>query len=118
MSMSNITFEVPRLSIFIFQKCSEKRRFRIIFVVSSLKGLGWNNVCRASQTVAQHYFITGPMYRVIRVVAFLETSDASVTGIAIAPVLCHNVCTQNVACSCWAIVSHVASTLKQCWFAV
>ena len=34
------------------------------------KGLGWNNVGPASQTVAQHYFTIGPMYRVIGVVAF------------------------------------------------
>ena len=31
---------------------------------------GWNNVGLASQTVAQHYFTIGLMYRVIRVVAF------------------------------------------------
>ena len=35
-----------------------------------LKGFGWYNVGPASQTVAQHYFTIGPMYRVIRVVAF------------------------------------------------
>ena len=39
-------------------------------MVKSLKGFGWNNVGPASQTVAQHYFTIGPMYRVIRVVAF------------------------------------------------
>ena len=41
----------------------------IIFVVWSLKGFGWNNFSPASQTVAEHYFTIGPMYRVIRVVA-------------------------------------------------
>ena len=44
--------------------------FTITFVAKSLKGFGWNNVGPASQTVAQHYFIIDPMYRVIRVVAF------------------------------------------------
>ena len=39
-------------------------------MVKRLKGFGWNNVVPASQTVAQHYFTIGPMYRVIRVVAF------------------------------------------------
>ena len=48
----------------------KKKIFTIIFVVESLKGLGWNNVGPASQTVAQYYFTIGPMYRVIRVVAF------------------------------------------------
>ena len=40
--------------------------FTIIFVAKCLKGFGWNNVGPASQTVAQHYFIIYPMYRVIR----------------------------------------------------
>ena len=48
----------------------QKKIFTIILVVRSLKGFGWNNVGPASQTVAQHYFTIGPMYRVIRVVAF------------------------------------------------
>ena len=68
--MSNITFEVPRLSTFVFKKSSEKSVFTIIFVVKSLNGFGWNNVGPASQKVAQRYFTIGPMYRVIRVVAF------------------------------------------------
>ena len=41
-----------------------------MFVVKSLKGFGWNNVGPASQTVAQHYFTIGPMYRAIPEVAF------------------------------------------------
>ena len=53
MNMCNITFEVPRLSTFVFKN----------FVVRSLKGFGWNSVGPASQTVAQHYFTVGPMYR-------------------------------------------------------
>ena len=69
MKMCKITFEVPRLSTFVFKKSSEKI-FTIIFVVKSLKSSGWNNVGPASQTVAQHYFTIWPMYRVIRVVAF------------------------------------------------
>ena len=44
--------------------------FTIIFVAKNLKGFGWNNVGPGSQTVAQHYFIIDPMYRVIRAVAF------------------------------------------------
>ena len=63
--MCNITFEVLRLSSFVFTKCLENKIFTIIFVVKSLKGLGWNNVSPASQTVAQHYISNGPMYRVI-----------------------------------------------------
>ena len=51
----------------MFEKYSEKNIFMIIFVV---KGFGWNNVGPGSRTVAQHYFSIGPMYRVIRVVAF------------------------------------------------
>ena len=38
MNMSNITFEVPRLSTFLFKKSSEKKIFMIIFVVNELKG--------------------------------------------------------------------------------
>ena len=49
----------------------KKNIFTIIFVAKSLiKGFGWNNVGPASQTVAQHYFTIGPMYRFIREVAF------------------------------------------------
>ena len=73
MNMCNITFEVPRLSTFVFKKSSEKKIFTIIFMAKSLKGFGWNNVGTASQTVTQHYFTIGPMYRVIRVVAFRGT---------------------------------------------
>ena len=65
MNMSNITFQVLRLSTFVFNKCSEIIIFTIIFVVKSLKGFGCNNVGPASQTVAQHYINIGPMYRVI-----------------------------------------------------
>ena len=39
-------------------------------MVKSLKGFDRSNVGPASKTVAQHYFTIGPMYRVIRVVAF------------------------------------------------
>ena len=56
MNMCNITFEVPRLSTFMFKKSLEKKIFTIIFVVKSLKGFGWNNVGQTSQMVAQHYF--------------------------------------------------------------
>ena len=70
MKMCNIKFEVHKLSTFVFKKSSEKKTFTIIFVVKSLKGIGWNNVGPASQTVAQHYFTVVPMYRVIRLVDF------------------------------------------------
>ena len=70
MNMCDITFEVPGLNTFVFKQSSEKKIFTIVFVVKSLKGFGWNNVGPASQTVAQHHFTIGPMYRVIRVVAF------------------------------------------------
>ena len=46
----------------VFEKCSEKKTFTIIFVFKSLKGLGRYNVDPASQTVAQQYFTIGPMY--------------------------------------------------------
>ena len=42
----------------------------IIRTCRSLKGFGWYIDGPAPQTVAQHYFTIGPMYRVIRVVAF------------------------------------------------
>ena len=81
----NITFEVPRLRTFVFKKASEKKIFTIISVVKILKGLvglllvqrrrRWPNIISQLgqcivQTVAQHYFTIGPMYCVIRVVAF------------------------------------------------
>ena len=55
MNMCNITFAVPRLSIFVFKKSSEKKNIftMIIFMVKSLTGFGWNDVGPASQTVAQ-----------------------------------------------------------------
>ena len=90
--MSNITFEVPWLSTFVFKKCSERNIFTIIFVVRSLKGLGWNNVGPASQTVAQQYFAIGPMYRVIWPVAFMAMRDESFIRIAVAAVLCRIGC--------------------------
>ena len=65
MNMCNITVQVLRLSTFVFNKCSEKYIFTIIFVVKSLKGFSYNNVGPASQTVAQHYISIGPMNRVI-----------------------------------------------------
>ena len=65
MNMSNITFQVFRLSTFVFDNCSEIIIFMIICVVKSLKGVGWNNVGPASQTLGQHYISKRPMYRVI-----------------------------------------------------
>ena len=40
MNMYNITFQVLRLSTFVFNQCSEKTIFTITFVVKSLKGFG------------------------------------------------------------------------------
>ena len=65
MNMSNITFQVLRLSTFVFNKCSELIIFTIKFGVNSLKGFGWNNIGPASQTVVQHHISIGPMYRAI-----------------------------------------------------
>ena len=67
MNMSNIglTFQVLSLSTLVFNKCSEIIIVMIIFVAKSLKGLGWNKVGPASQTVAQHYISIGPMYLVL-----------------------------------------------------
>ena len=64
-NMSNIKFQVLRLSTFVFNKCSEIIIFTIIFLVKCLKGFGWNNAGPASQTVAQHYISIRPMSRVI-----------------------------------------------------
>ena len=75
MNMSNITFDVPRLSTFLFKKSSEKKILMIIFVVRSLKGSGWNNVDPVSQTVTQHSFTIGLMYRGNRVVAYRGIKD-------------------------------------------
>ena len=65
MNMANITFEVPGLSSFIFEKYSQKNAFAIKYSDQSFKGFDWNNVGPASQTVAQHYISNGPMYRVV-----------------------------------------------------
>ena len=65
MNMCNITFQVLRLSTFVFNKCSEKKIFTIIFEVKNLNAFGWNNFGPASQTVAQHYISIWSMYRVI-----------------------------------------------------
>ena len=65
MNMSNITFQVLRLSTFVLNKCSEKKIFTIIFVVKSLKSFGWNNVGPVLQTMAHNYISIGPVYRVI-----------------------------------------------------
>ena len=65
-------FEVARLGSFVFEKSSDKKLFTITFVVRCLKGFGWNNVGPASQSVAQHYFTIGPMYRAVRIVAFWD----------------------------------------------
>ena len=66
MNMCNITFEVSRLSTFVFKKYSEKNKpSRLNNSDKSLKGFDWNNVGPASQTVTQHYISIGPMHRVI-----------------------------------------------------
>ena len=43
-NMCKLTFQVLRLSTFVFNKCSDKTKITIIVVVKSLKGFGWNNV--------------------------------------------------------------------------
>ena len=50
MNMSSKTIQVLRLSTFVFTECSKIIKFKIIFVVKSLKGFGWNNFGPASQT--------------------------------------------------------------------
>ena len=65
MNMSNITFQVLRLGTFVFNKCSKKNIFTIIFGLKMLKGFWLNYVGPASQTVAQHCISIGPMHRVI-----------------------------------------------------
>ena len=42
-------------------------------MVKRSEGFGWNDVGPTLQTVAQHYFTIGPMYRVSGVVAFRGT---------------------------------------------
>ena len=49
MSMCNIAFQVLRLSICVFNKCSGIIILTIIFVIRSLKGFGWNNVGQRSR---------------------------------------------------------------------
>ena len=61
---TNITFQVLRLSTFVFTKCSEKKYLRL-YLLRTLKGFDWNIVGPASQTVVQHYISIGPKYRVI-----------------------------------------------------
>ena len=53
-------------SVKAYYMCTKKR----CWYFATFKGFGWNNVGPASQTVIQHYFTTGLMYRVVRVVAF------------------------------------------------
>ena len=59
MNMSTITFEVPRLSTFVFNKSSEKKIFTIIFVVKSLKGFGfeycWLSAADGSPTLFHNW---------------------------------------------------------------
>ena len=85
----------------------------------SLKRFSLYDVGPASQTVVQHYFTIGSMYRVIWVVSFMATGNESVTRIAIASVLCRNVgYVYRMLDCCWAIVRHAGSTLKQHWLTV
>ena len=75
----------------------------------SLKGLGRNNVGPASQTVAQHCFTIGPMYRVIQVVAF---------GIMRHPYVSESEETQDnhpVLFQYWASVEFDCPALHQQW---
>ena len=55
MNICNITFQVLRLSTFVFKMCSEKNSHDYI-VVGSLQGFGPNNGGPASQTVAYHHW--------------------------------------------------------------
>ena len=66
MNMCDITFEVTRLNTFVFKKSSEKKYSRLYSWLRAEKVLAGP----ASQMVAQHCFKIGPMYRVIRVVAY------------------------------------------------
>ena len=61
-TMSNKTFEVPRFSIFVFKKSSEKN------IHYYIRGEEYKSFW--SKTLAEHYFTIGLMYCVIRVVVF------------------------------------------------
>ena len=74
--MSNITFQILRLSTFVFKKSSEIIIFTIIFVVKSLNGLGWNNVGPASQTVPNITSALGhEILKVTSIIHRLEKND-------------------------------------------
>ena len=57
MNMSNIMFEVPRSSTFVFKKCSEKNLSRLNIVISAQRVL-------AGIMLAQRRISIRPMYRV------------------------------------------------------
>ena len=84
--------------------------FTIIFVAKSLKGFGWNNVGPALQTMAQHYFIIDPMYRVIRIMAFRVRK---VTRMAVRA----NRGNHPILFQCWASVEYDWPALNQQWAA-
>ena len=69
MNMCNITLKVPRLSTFVFKKSSEKIYLRLYSRLRAWRVLV-GIMLTQRRTVVQHYFTNGPMYRVIRVVAF------------------------------------------------
>ena len=140
MNMGNITFQVLRLSTFVFTKCSEI----ICFFWSS-------NVCPTSQTVVQLYFTIGPMYLSSGLsgywgwnchtysncgkVAYVYLHNAGLllghrqtswTNIEATSVICPVIavdagveesCVRSVLEKCWASVVHDWPALKQQWAA-
>ena len=83
------------------------KQLTILFMVKSLKSFDWNNVGPVSQTVDQHYFTIGPMYRAIRVVAFRGIKRSEQTRDY-----------QSILFQCWASVVNTGPTLSRYWYCV
>ena len=66
MNISNITFQVLRLSTFVFNKCSEIIIFTITFVVKFIirayRVLVGIMLAQRRRRWHKHYFTIGPMY--------------------------------------------------------
>ena len=105
MNMCNITFSVHRLSTFLFNKCTEKNIFMIIFVVRSLKGL-------AGIMLAQRPNITSVMGQCI---VLFDVSGAGIRNVTrIMQQSEHTVQSPNGFLND-GTASKTGSTLKQHW---
>ena len=109
--MSNITFQILRLSTFVFNNCSEIIIFTIIFLVRSVIRASWVLVgIMLAQRHRRWPNIILQLGLCIWVVAFLITGDEIVTPLATVAKVPY---AYSMMDCYWAIVRHVGSTLKQ-----